>query len=205
MRQVAGAQGRALCFPKLKGECHELLDMHGRMLGGGKLNCHVPLPVQVSFYFHGSFLYYLSTPGMLSINMGQLTSSESPRRDDLLSQHHKSCSDAHPPPGFTSLLALGNNGAELPRSQGERSWHPTEQPDLGADPTASTALSQKQVFSCPMQSWQGISARGASEAFLPQNSPFTALGFAFLLLSFFFFLSSFFSVPHRKGQDCMEN
>lgn len=134
---------------------------------------------------------------ILSTSMGQLASSKSPRRGDLLSESHKSCGDARPPPGFASPPAAGNNGAELPRRQGERSQHPTELPDLGADPTASTALSQKQVLSCPLQSWQGILAKGASEGFLPQNSPFTA-----------FFFSSFFILfcfPHRRGQDCMEN
>lgn len=33
--------------------------------------------------------------------MGQLRSSKSPRRGDLLSQHRESCGDAHPPPGFS--------------------------------------------------------------------------------------------------------
>lgn len=71
MGQVTGAQGRVihswgLCFPELKGEYHEFLCIQARMLGGGKLNLHVPLPVSASFYLHGSFLYYLSTPEILN-------------------------------------------------------------------------------------------------------------------------------------------
>lgn len=193
MGWVTGAQGRVihswpLCFPELKGAYH---------VHGGKndqreqITFACATSIECIFLLSQLFFYItwaLQKSRIPSITLGRFTSSETPYRGDLLSQCHKSCSDAHPPPGFSRLPARRNNGAKLPRHQGERSQHPTELPDLGADPTASTTLSQKQVFFCPLQCWQGISARGASEGFLPQNSPFTGFFFIFL-----------FSFPHRKG------
>lgn len=60
MEQVTGAQGReihswALHFPELKREYHELVHTQARMLGGGKLNLHMPLPVSAFFTFTALF------------------------------------------------------------------------------------------------------------------------------------------------------
>lgn len=55
-----------LCFPGLKGQYQELMHMQAKVFGGGKLNLYMPLPMSLCFYFHGGFLYYLSTLEILN-------------------------------------------------------------------------------------------------------------------------------------------
>lgn len=215
---VTGTQGQAIhSWPTCRRE-YKLMCVLTTVLGEGKLNVHVQLPASVFFHPHGYFLHYLSTLNTSNKTHRYNAGSHLPdfqaeatcAAPSWVGRELEAAPSAAPHGGSRAedpqqgsgqplrhplLLASqpkpGNNGAELPRHQGERSWHPTDPPDLGADPTASPALSQKQVFSCPPSPFATL-ARGAWEGLLPQNSPFSF---------FFFFYLFFFFFPHKKERD----
>lgn len=133
---------------------------------------------------------------MLPENMGQLTSSMSQHRGDLLSQSHKSCGDVHPPPGFTSPLPPGTMGLSCQGARVRGHGIPPSCQIWGQIPRPLLHWAKSRSSLAPCNPSGESQQEEPQRDFFFKNLPFTAW---FFFSSSFFFLFFFFSTTKETG------
>lgn len=123
---------------------------------------------------------------VLSVNMGQLTSSRSPHRGDLLSQSHKSCGDVHPPPGFASPLPPGTMGLSCQGARVRGHGIPPSCQIWGQIPRPLLHWAKSRSSLAPCNPSGESQQEEPQRDFFFKNSPFTAFFFSSFFFLFFF-------------------